>query len=189
MKTFSINTLGCKVNQYESQQIREHLERLGLDQVETFEKPDLVVTNTCCVTISASSKSRQYIRKAQKLNPKAVIVVSGCLPRVQIGELNCPDDKNFHIIRHQGATAAALSQIVNGKAAGSDSQGLQTCQHTSIRTENDAKIKCKTNLTNQPKLPQLTAFKGQTRAFSTVCRANCTKRQTSMGRRNGPSSG
>ncbi|GAI22972.1 unnamed protein product, partial [marine sediment metagenome] len=59
MKTFAINTLGCKVNQYESQQIRELLERLGLDQVETSkEKPDLVVINTCCVTLSASAKSR-----------------------------------------------------------------------------------------------------------------------------------
>ncbi|MHC4572457.1 MAG: hypothetical protein ACYS0C_10335 [Planctomycetota bacterium] len=89
MKTFAINTLGCKVNQYESQQIRELLERLGLVEVEAPEsEPDLTIINTCCVTHTASAKSRQYIRKAQKLSPDAVIVACGCLPTVQIGELN-----------------------------------------------------------------------------------------------------
>ena len=96
MRTFSINTLGCKVNQYESQQFRELLEQLGLGQVKTPENPDLVVINTCCVTHTASAKSRQYIRKARKLNPDAVIVVSGCLPTVQIGELN-ETDNNVHL--------------------------------------------------------------------------------------------
>jgi len=74
MKTFSINTLGCKVNQYETQQIYELLEQLGLHKCEPPTKPDLVVINTCCVTHTASAKSRQYIRKAQKLSPDAVIV-------------------------------------------------------------------------------------------------------------------
>ncbi|MHC4195108.1 MAG: tRNA (N(6)-L-threonylcarbamoyladenosine(37)-C(2))-methylthiotransferase MtaB, partial [Planctomycetota bacterium] len=81
MKTFSINSLGCKVNQYESEQIRELLEGLGLVPINSLSRPaDLVVVNTCCVTLTASAKSRQYIRKAQKLNPGATIVVSGCLP-------------------------------------------------------------------------------------------------------------
>ncbi|MBL7152957.1 MAG: tRNA (N(6)-L-threonylcarbamoyladenosine(37)-C(2))-methylthiotransferase MtaB, partial [Phycisphaerae bacterium] len=69
MRTFSIITLGCKVNQYESQQIRELLEQLGLQQAERAEKSDLVVVNTCCVTGAASARSRQYIRKSRKLNP------------------------------------------------------------------------------------------------------------------------
>jgi threonylcarbamoyladenosine tRNA methylthiotransferase MtaB len=75
MKTFSIDTLGCKVNQYESQQIRELLERLGLRQVQTSQRPNLVVINTCCVTHAASAKSRQYIHKAQKLSPDSTIAV------------------------------------------------------------------------------------------------------------------
>jgi threonylcarbamoyladenosine tRNA methylthiotransferase MtaB len=166
MKTFSINTLGCKVNQYESQQIRELLERLGLYKVEPLKKPDLAVINTCCVTHTASAKSRQYIRKAQKLSPDAVIVVCGCLPTVHIGELNEPGE-NVHLISYRNNLAAALSQIVSGKANASDSQSLQSCSDsdTIIRTKNDAKIKCKNELTNQPKLPQLTSFTGKTRAF------------------------
>jgi len=165
MKTFSINTLGCKVNQYESQQIRELLEKLGLGQAETPEKkPDLVVINTCCVTHTASAKSRQCIRKAQKLSPDAVIIVSGCLPTVQIGELNNLG-KNVHLIRHRNNLAATLSQIVNGKSANSNSQSPQSRQTTVIKTENDPKIKHKNKLANQLKLSQLTSFKGQTRAF------------------------
>ena len=177
MKTFSINTLGCKVNQYESQQIRELLERLGLDQVKTSKsEPDLAVINTCCVTLSASAKSRKCIRKAQKLNSDAVIVVCGCLPSVQIGELNNPG-KNVHLVRHRETIAATLSRIVNGKATVSDSQNLQTCQNIIIKTENDSKSNCENKLANYPGLPGLTSFKGQTRAFLKVqdgCDGHCT---------------
>jgi len=179
MRTFVINTLGCKVNQYESQQIRELLERLGLGQVETSKKPDLVVINTCCVTHTASAKSRQYIRKAQKLSPDAVIVVCGCLPTVQIGELELNDsgEENVHLIGRRETTAAALSQIVNGKAVISNPQSFQTCQSTLIKTESAAKIKRKKNLANQPELAPLTSFKGQTRAFLKIqdgCDGYCT---------------
>ena len=149
MKTFSINTLGCKVNQYESQQIRLLLEQLGLSQAETADKPDLTVINTCCVTHTASAKSRQRIRKAQKLSPNAVIVVSGCLPTVQIGELNNLGEK-AHLINHRDSLPATLAQIVGAKNATSCTQSLQSC---------------KNKWGNQPKLPQLIAFRGHTRAF------------------------
>ncbi|MFA5251827.1 MAG: tRNA (N(6)-L-threonylcarbamoyladenosine(37)-C(2))-methylthiotransferase MtaB [Phycisphaerae bacterium] len=164
MKTFAINTIGCKVNQYESQQIRELLERLGLSQAETSKnEPDLVVINTCCVTQSASAKSRQRIRKAQKLSPDAAIVVCGCLPTVQTGELNNPG-KNIHLISHRETVAATLSQIVNGKAAFLRSQNSQSDQNTIIKAENGSKIKLK-NQVEPPKLTKLTSFKGHTRAF------------------------
>ncbi len=172
MKTFSINTFGCKVNQYESQQIRQFLEGLGLTHIETSKRPDMVVINTCCVTQSASAKSRRHIRKAQKLNPNTVIIVAGCLPTVQTGELDNPG-KNVCLIRHQQATAAILSQAVNGKIAAETN-----CQHrnTSIKTESNPKIKCK-NSANQLKLPLLTSFKGHTRAFLKIqdgCDGHCS---------------
>jgi len=163
MRTFAINTLGCKVNQYESQQIRELLERLGLCRVEIADRPDLVVVNTCCVTHTASSKSRQYIRRAQKLNPDAVIVVSGCLPTVQIGELNNPGE-NIHLIRHQDELAITLGRIVNGKTVTSAPLQLHPYSNT-IRTKSACKTKHKNEPANQPQLMPLTSFKGQTRAF------------------------
>ncbi len=166
MKTFSINTLGCKVNQYESQQIRELLEQLGLHKVEPAKKPDLAVINTCCVTHTASAKSRQYIRKAQKLSLDAVVVVCGCLPTVQIGELHNAGN-NVHLINNRDNLAAMLSQIAGNKAAALGSQSPQSCSHinTIIKAENNSKIKYKNESKNYRKLPPITSFKDHTRAF------------------------
>jgi threonylcarbamoyladenosine tRNA methylthiotransferase MtaB len=169
MKTFAINTLGCKVNQYESQQIRELLVGFGLHQVETSEnRPELIVINTCCVTHTASAKSRQHIRKAQKLNPGAVTVVCGCLTAGQIDELHNLG-KNTRLVSRQDALAATLSQIVNGKTSGTTAQCAQLYLNTTtIRAENAPKSKHKNKLANKPKLPPLSHFRGQTRAFLKV---------------------
>ena len=167
MKTFSIDTLGCKVNQYESQQVRELLERLGLVQVETSARPELAVINTCCVTHTASAKSRRYIRRAQKINPDAVIVVCGCLPTVRIGELNYLGE-NVHLISYRNNLASALSHIVTGEAVDSDSKIFQACPATIIKPETVHEIKYKNKLNKQPKFTTLTSFRGHTRAFLKV---------------------
>ena len=165
MKTFAINTLGCKVNQYEGQQIRQLLEQLGLEHLQQHHsKPDLIVINTCYVTHTASAKSRQYIRKAQKLNPDTITVVSGYLPVLRTGELSNLG-QNIHFVRHRPAIVAYLSKIINGNAANSGLQGIQDHQNTLIKTKNGLKIKRKNRLADLPKLPPLTSFKGQTRAF------------------------
>jgi len=178
MKTFSINTLGCKVNQYESQQIRELLGQLGLHKVDPLEKPDLLVINTCCVTHTASAKSRQYIRKAQKLSPDAVVVVCGCLPTVQIGEFNYTG-KNVHLIRNRDSLAAALIQIATCKTTALYRQSSQSYPnvHNIIKAENKSKIKYKNESKNYRKLPLLTSFSDHTRAFLKVqdgCDGYCT---------------
>jgi threonylcarbamoyladenosine tRNA methylthiotransferase MtaB len=176
MRTFSINTLGCKVNQYESQQIRELLENFGLRKVEPSKKPDLVVINSCCVTHTASAKSRQCIRKIRKQSPNAVIIVSGCLPTVQIGELSATAD-DVHLIRNRGDLVDTLSCIINNKAATLTSQRTQSCPDTTIKAKNSYKIKYKNNLNNDLSLPPLTSFEGQTRAFLKIqdgCDGYCT---------------
>ncbi len=66
----SVYTLGCKVNQYESQAISEGLERAGYTVV-TDEKADLYVINTCTVTAESDRKSRQIIHRARTENPDA----------------------------------------------------------------------------------------------------------------------
>jgi len=173
MRTFAIETLGCKVNQYESQQIRELLESLGLSQVSDYcQKPDLVVVNTCCVTRTASAKSRQCIRKARKLTPDAVQVVIGCLPTAQTGELNNLGE-NIHFIRHQDDLAAALNRIVESLPVrrlshASRPQVFRPFGYPSIRPKIESKVKCKNNLSGQVGLGPLTAFKGHTRAFLKV---------------------
>ncbi len=177
MKTFTINSLGCKVNQYESQQIRELLENFGLRKVKPSKKPDLVVINSCCVTHTASAKSRQCIRKIRKQSPNAVIIVSGCLPTVQIGELSATAD-DVHLIRNRSNLADTLSCIIDNKAATLTSQRTQSCPDTTIKAKNSYKIKYKNKLNNyNMNLPPLTSFEGQTRAFLKIqdgCDGYCT---------------
>lgn len=72
-------TLGCKVNQYESEAIAEALAREGVRVLPPTEVCDAYVINTCTVTAESDRKARQFIRRAISRNPYAVIVVTGCL--------------------------------------------------------------------------------------------------------------
>ncbi|MBI4430256.1 MAG: tRNA (N(6)-L-threonylcarbamoyladenosine(37)-C(2))-methylthiotransferase MtaB [Candidatus Omnitrophica bacterium] len=78
MKTFLVKNLGCKVNQYEGQVIREQLEGRGLREAGTNESCDLVIVNTCTVTGEADRKSRYEIRKLNRSFPAARIIATGC---------------------------------------------------------------------------------------------------------------
>ncbi len=82
MKTFSIYTLGCKVNAYESEFYRQSMIEAGFSEVLPKEPSDIVIINTCTVTNSASFKSRQRIHQAKRLNPNAFVVVVGCYVQV-----------------------------------------------------------------------------------------------------------
>jgi len=71
-------TLGCKVNQYETEFVRQGLLRAGFHDATVEEAADLCVVNTCTVTMEGDAKSRQTIRQLAKRNPQARIVVMGC---------------------------------------------------------------------------------------------------------------
>jgi threonylcarbamoyladenosine tRNA methylthiotransferase MtaB len=75
---FSIITLGCKVNEYESQSMLAQLENAGYEVVEGLVDADYYIINTCAVTNMAERKSRQVIAKIKKLNPDSKILVCGC---------------------------------------------------------------------------------------------------------------
>lgn len=74
-------TLGCKVNQYETELMHEAFEKNGYIIVSTDDEPDVIVINSCTVTAESDRKSRQQIRKFKKLYPNAIIAVSGCMPQ------------------------------------------------------------------------------------------------------------
>ena len=79
MKTVAFHTLGCKVNQYDSQAMLELFERAGY-QPGDFDQPcDVYVINTCTVTGTGDKKSLQAVRRARRLNPAADIIVCGCM--------------------------------------------------------------------------------------------------------------
>jgi threonylcarbamoyladenosine tRNA methylthiotransferase MtaB len=75
---FRTVTLGCKVNQYETQFVREGLELAGFREATEGEAADLCVVNTCTVTVEGDAKSRQTIRQLAARNPGTRIVVMGC---------------------------------------------------------------------------------------------------------------
>lgn len=79
----AVVTLGCRVNQYESDAISEILLGEGFEIVSLEEGSDVVVINTCAVTGESERKSRQLIRKAVGANPAAAIIVTGCYAQIQ----------------------------------------------------------------------------------------------------------
>ncbi|MDO4771993.1 MAG: tRNA (N(6)-L-threonylcarbamoyladenosine(37)-C(2))-methylthiotransferase MtaB [Bacillota bacterium] len=81
-KTFLVETLGCKVNQYESMAVKSLLTEAGYVEVEMDEDADIIIINTCSVTHMADKKSRQTIRRIVLRNPSALVLVMGCYAQV-----------------------------------------------------------------------------------------------------------
>jgi threonylcarbamoyladenosine tRNA methylthiotransferase MtaB len=187
LRSFAILTLGCKVNQYESQQIRQLLETFGLARADPADTPQLVVVNTCCVTHTASAKSRHLVNQAQKHGPQA-IVICGCLPTVETDELKALGE-NVHVVKNRCDLAATLNRLVHTESTAPDSARLTPASagvtsapylhstDTLIRPESDAKVKCEKDLCPSDELPPLTSFQNQTRAFLKIqdgCDAFCS---------------
>ena len=84
--TVGIYTLGCKVNQYESEAIAELLEANGISIISPSAVCDAYIINTCTVTAESDRKARQFIRRAISKNPDAYVIVTGCLAQ------SSPDD-------------------------------------------------------------------------------------------------
>jgi threonylcarbamoyladenosine tRNA methylthiotransferase MtaB len=96
---FTITTLGCKVNQSESDAMTHQLKNSGWHPVPPKEKADLCIINTCTVTQKASMQSRQAVRQAIRSNPGARIVVTGCYAQTEPDEIDKINGVH-HIIGH-----------------------------------------------------------------------------------------
>ena len=77
----AIYTLGCKVNQYETQAMEQELRRRGHELVDFEDSADAYIINTCSVTAVSDQKSRQAIHRVQKQHPSVVVAVCGCYPQ------------------------------------------------------------------------------------------------------------
>src|SRR5579885_2153393 len=75
----AFTTLGCRVNQYDTQAMKEQLERASLQAVPFEEAADIYVINTCTVTAAADAEGKQLVRRAKARNPDSFVVVTGCL--------------------------------------------------------------------------------------------------------------
>jgi threonylcarbamoyladenosine tRNA methylthiotransferase MtaB len=83
MKKVKFYTLGCKVNQYETQEIRERVLEAGFLEVKGKEAADIYVVNTCTVTAKADKDSLYYLHRSHRENPRARIIVTGCLAELE----------------------------------------------------------------------------------------------------------
>ena len=83
---YIISTLGCKVNQYETQAMETLLQSHGHEPAKAGERADAVIVNTCAVTAESGRKSRQTIRRLREENPGAVIAVCGCYSQLDPDE-------------------------------------------------------------------------------------------------------
>ena len=87
MKKVAFYTLGCKVNQYETEAMLEMFKEDGYEQVGSEDYADVYVINTCTVTHMSDRKSSQYIRRMKKKNPDSIIAVVGCYSQVSPEEI------------------------------------------------------------------------------------------------------
>ena len=77
-KSVAATTLGCKVNQAETDSMLDMLSAAGADIVDFEEKADIYIVNTCSVTNIADKKSRQMLHRAKKRNPESIVIAAGC---------------------------------------------------------------------------------------------------------------
>jgi len=100
MRTIKFYTLGCKANQYDTQNIREQFARAGFREIGNGRKADICLINTCTVTHRADADSLQFIRRAKRENTKARIIVTGCLTELDSDKIK-QTDRSALIVRNR----------------------------------------------------------------------------------------
>lgn len=124
MNTFAIATLGCKVNTYESESYVQGLTALDFHEVDFKESADVYIINTCAVTNTAASKSRQKINQAKRNNPNAVICVVGCF----IQTSHKPEELGADILIGSSQKAKLpemIKEVLDGKEVNSLVEDIQ----------------------------------------------------------------
>lgn len=86
-KRVAFYTLGCKVNQYETESIKNQLLTKGYTETAFEEKAEIYIVNSCTVTSVADRKTRNMLRRAKKINPRGIVIVTGCYAQTNSKEL------------------------------------------------------------------------------------------------------
>ncbi|MCR4728772.1 MAG: tRNA (N(6)-L-threonylcarbamoyladenosine(37)-C(2))-methylthiotransferase MtaB [Lachnospiraceae bacterium] len=124
---FYFHTLGCKVNQYESQEMRELARKHGYEITENENEADVFVINSCTVTAESDRKSRQQVRHYKRLKPDAVTVLTGCLPQsFPDMAVNLEEADIVLGNRNNQMLISAVEQYLK-----EHERGIYTCQHKS----------------------------------------------------------
>lgn len=153
---FAISTLGCKVNQYDSAVIEERLVAEGFERTEFEEPADVYIVNTCTVTDRADAENRRMARRARRLNPRARVIMTGCMAQASPEKLEkCVE----------ADAIVGLGRLEDLVRAAKGEEGISRRMVSNLRRE-------KPTLTAGAAVPS-----GQTRAFLKVqegCDQFCT---------------
>lgn len=114
-------TLGCKVNQYETNAMIEQFIKKGYEIVNFEEKADIYIINTCTVTNMADRKSRQMLRRVKEINSKALVVACGCYAQVAKEELEkIPEIDLIYGTNEKNKIAEYIEEYINNDVKGTD---------------------------------------------------------------------
>jgi threonylcarbamoyladenosine tRNA methylthiotransferase MtaB len=113
-------TIGCKVNQYETEAIAEKLEALGFERVDFREKADVYVINTCTVTGESDRSSRQAIYRAKRRSPDAKIIVTGCYAQLEKEYLQSLPEVSLVVKQEDKGRLPALIVQLQGLGTGGE---------------------------------------------------------------------
>lgn len=116
MKKIALYTLGCRVNQYETEAIAETFIKQGYSLVNFDEYADIYVINTCTVTNISDKKSRNMIRRVKKINPEAVVAAVGCYAQVAAEEISKIEGVDVVVgTSDKGKIAFLVEEFINNK--------------------------------------------------------------------------
>jgi threonylcarbamoyladenosine tRNA methylthiotransferase MtaB len=124
MSKFKITTLGCKVNQAESEAIAQDLLSSKWLTARDLQEADICVVNTCAVTQKAAMQSRQAVRRAIRANPNAQIVVTGCYAQTAPQEIKAIDGVNY-IVGH--GEKHTIGRMIRTTGDGVPGHGISIC--------------------------------------------------------------
>jgi len=155
MKTCAFITLGCKVNQYETQALREAIMSSGYEEASLSSPADLCVINTCTVTSTSDEKSRQQIKKVVRNNPDATVIVTGCYAESDAETIKNIDGVGY--VFEKGRESTLIDFVKDGFLSDNNSVPVSS----SIREPHTKKLRRNESAFNL----KVSKFDGHTRAF------------------------
>jgi threonylcarbamoyladenosine tRNA methylthiotransferase MtaB len=144
----ALTTLGCKVNQYETQRIADSFEALGFEVVPFDDEAEVYVVNTCSVTTWADAKSRYMLRRAARRNPAAVRVVTGCAAQAALNrgeglaeaDLVVPNPSKLETASRFAATFPRLADSARSQPAAAPSAPSRT--RATLKVQDGCSVRC-----------------------------------------------
>ncbi|MBE9544042.1 MAG: tRNA (N(6)-L-threonylcarbamoyladenosine(37)-C(2))-methylthiotransferase MtaB [Proteobacteria bacterium] len=162
LKKFTITTLGCKVNQAESESIAQELITSDWSAVKNSDRAEVCIVNTCTVTQKASMQSRQAVRKAIRSNPNACIIVTGCYAQTAPQEINKIDGVDY-IVGHD--KKLSISRLIRSK--GDDASDNQVSSFNDIGKKR--RFQLMPTATSAPRTRPFLKIQDGCDAFCTYC--------------------